>query len=125
MSWFHCEIRSLHEIRHNMSEIFPTELDRSTDSRLVITWNDGLQQELPYRVLRDNCPCATCREKKIKLETKRELFPILSAAEAQPLNIIGMRPVGNYAYNISFSDGHNTGIFSFEFLRAFSEEIGE
>jgi hypothetical protein len=40
-----------------------------------------------------------------------------SAAEAQPLRIESMRPVGNYAYNIAFSDGHNSGIYSFAMLK--------
>ena len=42
---------------------------------------------------------------------------MLSDAEAQPLRILGMQPVGNYAYSIDFSDGHDTGIYSFELLR--------
>ena len=43
------------------------------------------------------------------------LFPVLSvltAAEARPLRIEGVKPIGNYAYGIAFSDGHNTGRFS-------------
>jgi DUF971 family protein len=45
------------------------------------------------------------------------MLPILTAAETQPLAVIKMRPVGNYAYNIYFSDGHDSGIFSFDLLR--------
>ena len=43
--------------------------------------------------------------------------PILSAAELQPMRVLGMKPVGNYAYTIHFSDGHDTGIFQFDLLR--------
>ena len=43
--------------------------------------------------------------------------PVLSAEEARPLGIDGMQPVGNYAYTIHFSDGHDTGIFTFSLLR--------
>jgi DUF971 family protein len=42
----------------------------------------------------------------------------LSVAEAQPLAVQRMRPVGNYAYNIQFSDGHDSGIFSFDLIRS-------
>ncbi len=49
------------------------------------------------------------------------VLPVLSMAEAQPLRIDGMRPVGNYAYNIAFSDGHDSGIFTFDYLR----ELGQ
>jgi DUF971 family protein len=48
-------------------------------------------------------------------------LPVLSAAEAAPLTINGMKPVGSYAYAIAFSDGHDTGIFTFELLR----ELGQ
>jgi len=37
--------------------------------------------------------------------------------------ILGMKPVGNYAYSISFSDGHDTGIFTLEFLRELGKEV--
>ena len=45
------------------------------------------------------------------------MLPVLSMAEIKPLTIGGLRPVGNYAYSIEFSDGHDTGIFTLEFLR--------
>jgi DUF971 family protein len=44
-------------------------------------------------------------------------LPVLSAAEARPLTISKMEPVGNYAYSIEFSDGHGTGIYTLELLR--------
>jgi len=36
----------------------------------------------------------------------------------------GMQPLGNYAYHIDFSDGHNTGIYSLEYLRQLGDEAG-
>ena len=44
------------------------------------------------------------------------MLPVLSAAEAQPLRIDAMSPVGQYAYSIDFSDGHSSGIFTFAML---------
>jgi DUF971 family protein len=49
-------------------------------------------------------------------------LPVLSAQEAQPLRITGMKPVGNYAYNIEFNDGHNSGIYTFELLLTLGQE---
>ncbi len=46
---------------------------------------------------------------------------VLGAAEARPLRIEGMRPVGAYAYNIAFSDGHDSGLFTFERLRGLGD----
>ena len=48
---------------------------------------------------------------------------VLSLAEARPLKILGMKPVGNYAYSIAFSDGHDTGIFTLELLRELGSEV--
>jgi DUF971 family protein len=47
---------------------------------------------------------------------------VLSPAEARPLKVLGMKPIGNYAYAIEFSDGHDTGIFTLEFLRELGRE---
>jgi DUF971 family protein len=71
----------------------------------------------------ENCPCATCREKRNAPPTSPLQLPIISAAEAQPLRITAMKPVGNYAYSIEFSDGHNTGIYTLETLRALGHPL--
>ena len=41
----------------------------------------------------------------------------VGVGEDQPMRVVGMKPVGNYAYGIEFSDGHDTGIYTFELLR--------
>jgi DUF971 family protein len=51
-------------------------------------------------------------------------LPIISAAETEPLRITAMKPVGNYAYSIDFSDGHDTGIYTLESLRELGNEVG-
>jgi DUF971 family protein len=94
----------------------PTKLELVDDARLRITWSDSEVREYGLRELRDACPCATCREKR-KSPPATTLFPILTEAETRPLRITAMKPVGNYAYSIEFSDGHNTGIYTLESLR--------
>ena len=101
--------------------VYPTKLAVCDDRRLDITWSDGQIRRYGFWELREHCPCATCREKRNAPAQSPLQLPIVSAAEAQPLKIVGMKPVGNYAYSIEFSDGHDTGIFTFEFLR----ELGE
>ena len=98
----------------------PTKLEKTQDRCLSITWSDDLVQRIPFRKLREDCRCANCIDKRMN-ETDSaptNALPILSAAEAQPLDILQMHPVGNYAYNIHFSDGHSAGIFTYEQLRA-------
>ena len=99
-------------------EIMPVGLQR-TPSGLQIEWSNGQTGEYSSQQLRDGCPCATCREKHGPQEPPQSTpmsLPVLSLAEAQPLRIESMQPVGNYAYNIAFSDGHDSGIYTFEYL---------
>jgi DUF971 family protein len=102
-------------------DVFPTQLEKSADHRLVIRWSDGLKQTIPFRTLRDECPCANCIERRLAdLQAKPSgELPVISAAQTMPLDITRMSPIGNYAYNIGFSDGHSTGIFTFDLLRSF------
>ena len=107
-----------------MSEqsIYPTDISLSDDNRLVIFWSDNQESRIPYKVLRDNCPCAHCREAE-RNPQPTELLPVISAAEAQPLILRGMKPLGNYAYTIAFSDGHDTGIYKLELLRQLGDAV--
>lgn len=100
----------------------PTKLDVTEDRALVIEWSDGRRRRYTFRELREGCRCATCREKRAQAAEPATALPILSPAETQPIQILGMKPVGNYAYSIAFSDGHNTGIYTFEHLGEMGEE---
>lgn len=100
----------------------PTKLELTPDQLLSITWSDGQVREYTARELRDNCPCATCREKRKAPPPPPTQLPIVSEAETQPLRITAMQPVGSYAYSIHFSDGHNTGIYTLESLRQMGQE---
>ena len=100
----------------------PTKLSKTEDGKLVIEWSDGQIREYAARELRDACPCASCREKRAAPPPSSP-FTVLSAAELQPLTLNGMKPVGNYAYSIAFSDGHDTGIYTLEFLRELGKAV--
>lgn len=95
----------------------PTALERRDEATIRIAWSDGERRVYTARELRDACPCATCREKKSAPPAPPTQLTVLSAEEARPLTIRGMRPVGAYAYNIAFSDGHDSGLFTLERLR--------
>lgn len=111
------------------SSVQPVGLSLAGDNRLLIQWSDGQTREYSFRELRDACPCATCREKRNAPDEppvsgqKMMSLPVLSAAEARPLVVEDMKPVGNYAYTIAFSDGHNTGIYTLEHLRELGREV--
>ncbi|MCD0463090.1 DUF971 domain-containing protein [Roseiconus lacunae] len=96
--------------------VTPESITRDGETAIVIQWSDGKVTRWTVAKLRASCPCATCREKKRGEVKSRPVLPVLTAAEAQPLNIVSMRPVGTYAYNIEFSDGHSSGLFQFSML---------
>ena len=104
----------------NDTSFYPVSLDKTDDRQLRIVWNDSLEQLIGFRELRRACQCATCMEKAKAKSVQPELgvLPVLSAAETMSLDIVAMRPTGNYAYNIQFSDGHSTGLFTLELLRS-------
>ena len=103
-------------------DLLPTALKLTENRSVEITWSDGETLNYPFGLLRNACPCATCREKKRADSSKpKGLLQVLSAAETVPLAVTQMRPVGNYAYNINFSDGHSSGLFTMDLLR----EIGK
>ncbi len=101
-------------------QFHPTQLSTPQPDTLQIEWNDGLSANITVAKLRDRCPCASCRERRNAAPAEKPLLPVLDVAETLPLRIEGMKPVGNYAYSIRFSDGHDTGIFTLEFLRELS-----
>jgi DUF971 family protein len=106
----------------------PVHLEKTDDRKLLIRWSDEFEQAIAYRKLRDNCQCAKCIDERMEALKEQpggeaklsNTLPVLSIAETMPLDIVLMHPVGNYAYNIHFSDGHSSGIFTFEMLRALS-----
>ncbi|HBV61674.1 MAG TPA: DUF971 domain-containing protein [Rhodopirellula sp.] len=104
--------------------VIPVGLGRDDNSAVIISWSDGVETRWTALQLRKACPCATCREKKRGEKKHQESggaklagLPVLSAAEAQPLTVTGMKPVGSYAYNVRFSDGHSSGIYPMQLLR--------
>ncbi len=111
------------ELPPNLLGLLPTKLEMTAEDHLRIHWNDDQVREYSPRELREACPCATCREKRKQAPPASMELPVLSAAEAAPLKVLGMKPVGNYAYSIAFSDGHDTGIYTLESLRELGREV--
>jgi len=98
-----------------MNTPIPTSLALEDSGQLRITWQNGEVRYYPVRQLRDRCPCATCREKR-QTPSVPGMLPVLRLEETLPLRIVCMKPVGNYAYGIAFSDGHDTGIYTLDSL---------
>lgn len=99
-----------------MSHPVPLAIRRLDDGRIEMEWSDGGSTSFTPRLLRDACPCATCREQRVEPAKPNPLL-VLRPEETAPLTITGMQPVGQYAYKIAFSDGHDSGIYTLEYLR--------
>lgn len=91
--------------------IEPRQIIEESDSELTINWSDEAETKYSAADLRRACPCAGCvnewtGEKMLKSENV-----------AADLSFSSISIVGRYALNFHFSDGHETGIYSFDYLR--------
>ncbi|MCB1178190.1 MAG: DUF971 domain-containing protein [Leptospiraceae bacterium] len=96
-----------------MLDTIPGEIFHDTKN-LTITWKDGFKSVFDLLSLRKNCPCATCRGGhggKIGAAT----------GHITEISLLSWKKVGRYAINIVWSDYHDTGIYTYDKLRAFSE----
>lgn len=82
----------------------------TTGEGLRIDWKDGHHSAYGFDYLRDQCPCATCRDTAKKPVSDLPLYKEKARATQA-------EPIGHYAFRFQFSDGHNTGIYSYEHLR--------
>lgn len=89
----------------------PVEMETEEDNRLIIKWSDGHRSVYSFQFLRGSCPCAECVD---EITGKRSVFPHHIPPQVRPLEA---RPAGRYAYQIYFSDGHSTGLFTYDYLR--------
>jgi DUF971 family protein len=100
-------------------ELHPLSLKREGDG-LRIEWRDGTSTTVSWRKLRSGCPCASCLEERSKpADPFRVLSPQEVAAGAPAP--VAMVPVGHYAYQIKWNDGHDTGIYPLALLRALGD----
>lgn len=82
---------------------------------LVVRWRDGHESRYPFDELRNVCPCADCRAAEKPQGGLQVLTgPVVRRGE---IRIVQVSPIGRYALSFTWSDGHSTGIYSFDFLR--------
>jgi len=92
----------------------PVSIRKEAGSTLRITWTDGHESVYPIPFLRDACPCASCAGETVLLHTYTPPPPDLSAPGRYELRKI--EPVGQYAVQLTWADGHSTGIYTWEKL---------
>jgi DUF971 family protein len=101
----------------------PSRLDLKRDKQLEIDWQDGSKSIYSLSLLRSMCPCATCREHREKEAQRKTLLPILPGNYAGEIRVVNANLVGNYAIQIEWSDNHDTGIYSWQYLREIEPRV--
>ena len=87
---------------------------------LAIKWEDGSESFVPLEKLRRHCPCAACRG---EVDIMGNLYkgperPLT----AQAFQLRGLARIGTYAIQPTWADGHNSGLFSFDYLKEVAEK---
>jgi DUF971 family protein len=91
--------------------LIPREIGKANERDVKITWQDGHVSVYPARPLRLSCPCAGCVD---EVTGELRVDPAHIPQNVKPLNV---ELIGRYAISIHWSDGHQTGIYTFEQLR--------
>lgn len=94
----------------------PLKIQRLPEAQaLRVEWADGHNCEMSYDYLRGSCPCAACNHSRS--EAEKGLRVVSEESSSSNLQIEEISLVGTYAVNFLWSDGHDTGIYTFRFLR--------
>ena len=93
----------------------------TTGTGMDIEWDDGHRTHFGFQWLRDACPCATCTEERNNHhrnpgEPAKQAATLLPMYK-EPAKPKEVKPVGKYALNIAWNDGHASGIYSWDYLR--------
>jgi DUF971 family protein len=87
---------------------------------LAVAWSDGVENFFPLEVLRRHCPCAVCQgEADVMGNVERPQNTLNSGS----YTLKAVQNVGGYALQLLWGDGHNTGLYSFLYLRELGAQI--
>lgn len=78
-----------------------------------VEWSDGSRSVVPHEILRGYCPCATCQGHSGEIAYK----------PGGNLELVEIRRVGNYALALGWADGHDSGIYSFDYLHKLGKRV--
>ena len=94
----------------------PEHIAISKSKGIKIDWKDGHHSEYDLEYLRDKCPCAVCTGAHGTAPRQPQAgnpFQLYKPA----LKMLAVEPVGSYAIRVNWSDGHSSGIYSFDHFR--------
>lgn len=88
-------------------------IEIDSEQGMLVEWPDGHQSRFSFESLRAACPCAACRDQNQRRDPRIETPPRPPSAT----RLSRVFPIGRYAVCLVWGDGHNTGIYSWEYLR--------
>jgi DUF971 family protein len=88
----------------------PTNIEKQSDTEMSVLWSNGETTVIPFFELRFQCRCAECVDEWTR---KRRIERSRIRPDIQPVRV---EPVGRYAVQIDWNDGHRAGIYSFDLL---------
>jgi DUF971 family protein len=95
----------------------PVKIRITGGNELVVEWSDSAVTKIPLLDLRKKCPCATCVAEKTRQSAK--YIPLFMRDQ---VTVKELKPVGSYALNVVWQDGHSTGIYEYSTLRLMNPE---
>ena len=99
-----------------LKKVSPNTKNHSLD----LEWSDGSKNQISYLLLRKECPCAPCQDKRLASSKRPLALPAFQPLEDAAIQLTGIEAMGNYAIALKWADGHVTGIYPFEYLRKLS-----
>jgi DUF971 family protein len=110
-----------HDLPREATEPARVRVQKTTGTGMEIDWKDSHQSSWTFSWLRNACPCATCHEERGASgrkpgEPKPQAATLLQMYKA-PVRPESASPVGRYAISFHWNDGHQSGIYSWDYLR--------
>jgi len=101
----------------------PVKIKIFEKTKLFIIWDDDSESKIDIIYLRDECPCASCKGETVLLKTYRPAKP--TAERPESYKIKDIQPVGEYAIQIVWKDGHDSGLYTWDYLKELDKSQGE
>jgi DUF971 family protein len=101
----------------------PVKIKIFEKTKLFIIWDDDSESKIDIKYLRDECPCASCKGETVLLKTYRPAKP--TAEHPESYKIKDILPVGEYAIQIVWKDGHDSGLYTWDYLKELDKSQGE
>ncbi len=98
----------------------PKSITRPKPFLLTVEFSDGYRATVKLEKFRKECPCAACKGEEIMGQVVAP--PMMQMFSPGQNELKSLTPVGNYAVTAVWGDGHDTGIYSWDYMREIFEK---